>query len=127
MLWRDGDKVYLEQGWNSCTIDLSHCSLERGVDQFLSFLYLQSHAPRHAYQSFLLDYIEYLFESAIDRQLAYEELDEQQRSWVRHHQMNQDMYEWHLQNDARPTCILKDFPSLTGGAPALDRPHLHGG
>ncbi len=85
MIWRDGDKVHLQQGWNSCTVDLSRGSLEQGIEQFLSFLYWPSPAPRHAYQSFLLDYIEYLIESSIDRHLAEEELYEQARRWYQAH------------------------------------------
>ena len=85
MIWRDGDYIkfqYDEWHYYVCLIDEidQACELLRDWFVYRGYTYVFT---EQLYQSFLLDYIEYLFESAIERHLAEEDLKRQQRQFER--------------------------------------------
>lgn len=81
MIWRDGHRLVFEH--DGYVLKFNHC-LDTNIKDSIIF-WIETKVNRgdpdfdmhskvfHFYQSFLLDYISYLFESAIDRQLALEE------------------------------------------------------
>lgn len=62
MLWRDDNRM-MHVWYDGETFRF--VSMRLDLDRYMRVRY-----PFHIYQSFLLDYIEYLIESAIDKQLA---------------------------------------------------------
>lgn len=79
MLWRD-DNTMTHIWYDGETFRFVSMRLE--LDRYMRIRY-----PFHIYQSFLLDYIEYLFETAIDRRLANEQYGEESREYSRQHDL----------------------------------------
>ena len=101
MLWRvedpdprgDGDKIHYNNRGLSFCIELNN--MKYAFDIFARFCIL------YYYQEFLLDYIEYLIETGIDRQLAKEDMKRQKE------QHQKDYEKWLF---------------FSSGKPVLDRP-----
>ena len=105
MLWRDGDFIKFQYDlWHYYVCPISEIDLAfKHLRDWFGYRGYPYSLSEQLYQSFLLDYIEYLFESAIDRHLAEEDLKRQQREFER------DRWIREMHADLQRTCYRAEY------------------
>ncbi len=100
MLWRDADYIIWQEGYNRHEVSVHSESIESEFSDWIDGY--EGHVLKQRRQEFLLDYIEYLFESAIvedadagsDRQLYNEDLDRQSAEYHRLNPSQRNEKDW---------------------------------